>query len=300
MEKTAKRKTHAPETFNGAKLVGIFEPGTSAWHEARAEGIGGSEIGAILGLSPFESAVSLYAKKCGLVEPEPVNNWAVRLGTAFEAPLLDLFAEEHPELEIYLTGTYRDEDVPFLIANPDAIAWDKEKNEWIVVEIKTSRRYWDAVPPSYEAQILHYMDVLKIGRAVIFGLAGWDVVEKWYEFDSFQAEAQVQAAKDFWQKIETGTMPDWDGSDATYEALRQIHPDIDEGVEVEIDGGHDLVLAKKELDLAKAKFDKLKNEVMGLMENAQHAYIEADGNRHRIATRTARAGGRPFLKVREK
>lgn len=300
MDKTAKRKEHSPENFNGAKLVGVFEPGSSAWHEARADGIGGSDIGAICGLNRYESAFSLYAKKTGLVEPEVVDNWPVRFGKAFEEPLLDLFAKEHPELDIYTTGTYRSEDYPFMLANPDALAWDKERKEWIVVEIKTAREYWQEVPPSYEAQIIHYMTVLKIKRAVIAGIVGWDWVEHWYDFDNFQAEAQVQGAKQFWEAMKEGEAPAWDGSDATYEALRKTHPDIDQDLEVEISGGHDLVLAKRELDLATAKYNEARNDVMALMGKAKNAYVEVEGKKHIIATRRAKAGGRPFLLVRDK
>ena len=57
---------HAPEDFNGAKLLGVFESGTSEWHEARADGIGGSEVGTILGLNPWESPYYLMQAQAWL------------------------------------------------------------------------------------------------------------------------------------------------------------------------------------------------------------------------------------------
>ena len=68
---------YAPQEFNGAKLVGVFESGTSDWHEARAYSLGGSEIGTIMGLNPWESAYALWAKKTGKIENPPLTNWAV-------------------------------------------------------------------------------------------------------------------------------------------------------------------------------------------------------------------------------
>src|SRR5205823_13949319 len=50
-------------------FVGDFEPGSPEWHAARARGLGGSEIAAVLGLSPWESKFSLWHRKMGLASP---------------------------------------------------------------------------------------------------------------------------------------------------------------------------------------------------------------------------------------
>ncbi len=34
-------KTHAPEKFNNATLLGVFEAGSDEWHNARKDSIGG-------------------------------------------------------------------------------------------------------------------------------------------------------------------------------------------------------------------------------------------------------------------
>jgi len=68
-------KVWTPATINGAKLVGVFEQGSAEWHEAREQSIGGSEMGTILGLNPWESAYALWAKKTGKIENPPLTNW---------------------------------------------------------------------------------------------------------------------------------------------------------------------------------------------------------------------------------
>lgn len=298
---TDKRKfsLYAPQVFNGAELVGVFVAGSEAWHSARAESLGGSEIGAVLGLNKYESALSLWAKKTGAVATLPVDNWAVRFGNAFEMPLLELFAEEHPELDIYLTGTYRDANDKFMTANPDALAKNKETGAWHVVEIKTARYSWDEVPPSYIAQITHYMDILKIESAFIAGISGWDYFEQQYQFDDFAALAAREQGRKFWEKVKNNTAPDWDGSDATYQTLRKLNPQIEDRM-VEIDGGHLLVLAKRKMDAASNEFKAERNAIMQLMGNAKHAVIKYDGQIIKIATRQARQGGEPFLVVNDK
>lgn len=289
---------HAPETFNGAKLLGVFESGTSEWHEARADGIGGSEVGTILGLNPWESPYYLWATKTGQLPPKVLDSFAVKLGVALEPTILDvLLPQAHPDWEIYRTGTYQHPTIPFLHANPDALA--KVNGEWVVVEVKTSRNYWSETPPAYTAQVMHYLNILGIKRGVIVGLVAMDWVETWVEFDEFEAKVIEQKATEFWKLVQEGTAPDFDGSESTYTAVREMHPDID-GSEIEIDGLHRLPLAQAEFEEAEAKLKQIKSEVLDKMGNAQHAYIDVDGQKIRVASRQARGNGTPFLVVRKK
>jgi len=71
---------HAPATFNGAKLLGVFDNGTSEWHEVRADGIGGSEIGTILGLNRWESAFYLHHLKTGNLPQKIIDSFPADLG----------------------------------------------------------------------------------------------------------------------------------------------------------------------------------------------------------------------------
>lgn len=289
---------HAPAEFNGAKLVGVFESGTSEWHEARAYSLGGSEIGTIMGLNPWESAYALWAKKTGKIENPPLTNWAVRFGQAFEQPILELWQQEHPEYEVFVTGTYQDCEHDFLHANPDALARHRETGEWLVVEVKTARTSFEALPATYEAQVRHYMMVMKIDRSVVVAVAGMTWQEFWVERDEFTEQVQLDYAKKFLSHIVNDTKPDYDGAESTYEVIRKLHPDIDE-TEIEIDGLHQLALAQAEFDEASAKFMHMKSWVLDLMGNAKHAYIVADGEKIRLASRTARKDGVPYLVVKK-
>ncbi|MDQ3578214.1 MAG: YqaJ viral recombinase family protein, partial [Actinomycetota bacterium] len=55
-------------------FVGDFAPGSPEWHAARAQGLGGSEIAAVLGLSPWESRFSLWHRKTGTASPVVEND----------------------------------------------------------------------------------------------------------------------------------------------------------------------------------------------------------------------------------
>ena len=290
-------KHHAPETFNGANLVGTFEAGSEEWHEARKGAIGGSEIGTIMGLNQYESAYALMAKKLGKIPTEKLDNWAIRFGQKFEQPILELFQDEHPHFEIYTTGTYAHPELPYMHANPDALA--KVNGKWVIVEVKTSKNYWYEIPPSYIAQVRWYMSVMNIDSAIIVGVVNMSWVEHWIERDSFEEDVLKQYGAEFYRRMQLCQMPEWDGAQSTYEAVRVMHPTITDE-EVEIDGGHYLVKAQEDFDVAQAELLKAKSQVMSAMGNAKHAYVTHGEQKFRIASRQARGLTAPYLVVNKK
>jgi putative phage-type endonuclease len=298
MSNASKFELFTPDNFNDAELLGVFESGSDEWHAARGDGIGGSDVPTLLGLNPWQSAYYLWAVKTGNITPEPVDNWSVKFGRAFELPILEMWAAEHPEYEVYLTGTYRSKSTPYLVANPDALARHRDSGEWLVVEVKTARYGWQETPPAYEAQVMHYMDILGISRAVIVAVAGWSWEERFLDYDEFTAGAQRASAARFWAHVCDNTKPDYDGAESTYKAVRAMSPEIDTDNEIEIDGGHSLVLAAQEFAAAQEKLNKIKSGVLDLMGDAKHAYIEHEGQKIRIASRQARRDGMPFLVVK--
>jgi hypothetical protein len=142
------------------------------------------------------------------------------------------------------------------------------------------------------------MSILGIKRAVIIGLVAMDWVEHWVEYDEFEAQVAEQACARFWSGVVNDTAPDWDGSVSTYEAVRELHPDIvDE--EVEIDGIHNLPKLAAEFDLAESELRKAKSIVLDLMGKSKHAVIIHEGETIRVASRSARGQGRPYLVIKK-
>lgn len=289
------------ETFNQAQLVGVFDSGSSEWSGARSSGIGGSEIGTICGLNPWESAFALWAKRTGQIPDPELTGWSVRFGKAFEGPILQLWAEEHPEYELFIPGTYRHSVDTFMLANCDALAKHRETGEWIVVEVKTSRGSWFEVPPHYVAQVQHYMYVMGIARAVVVGVVGWDWKEHWVEYDEFQALSQRDAAERFWDAMQKMIKPDWDGSKATYEAVRYLHPEIeDEKVNLS-DLGWELLDAVEQVSAAEEALNEVKSKVLDFMGKAKYGYVmNYKGEEQVVAQRSARGDNAPFLVVKGK
>lgn len=290
---------HAPERFNEAELVGVFDSGSEDWLQARYEGIGGSDIGAICGLNPYESAYSLWAKKLKLIpEADLSGNMRVKFGNKFEEPILEIWAEDNPDWVLYKTGTYRHTQSPHLLANPDALAYNPNTDEWMVIEVKTAAMPWDVIPAHYYAQVQHYLYVMGIKKAKLIGVVSWNWWESDIEANEFEQSVQVDMATKFWQSLQSQTKPDWDGSEATFKVVKQLNPLIEDS-EIELDFGRDLLQAQQRADEAYKELNRYKSMALDIMGKARYAYSTIEGKEVRVASRQMR-GGAPTLIVRRK
>lgn len=288
------------KNFPFANYLGSFTDGGDEWHEIRSHGIGGSEIGTIMGLNPWESAYALWAKKTGKIEDSFKGNTATRVGKLLEEPILKMFGEDHPELELFAAGTYAAKDCDYLHANPDALARHRQTGEWYVIEVKTARYPWEYVPEHYVAQVQWYMDVMGIDKAYLVGLVGMEPVEFTITADKFQQQAQRDAAHRFWEKCKKEERPDWDGSDSTYQAVRRMHPEIEDR-EVELNEfAINFMAVQRKADEANAELNIWKSDLLDYMGKAKHAVSTLDdGTKVRVASRQIR-GGYPTLIINKK
>jgi putative phage-type endonuclease len=275
-----------------AVLLGDFANGSQEWHDLRDEpgAIGGSDIAPIAGLSQWESAITKWAKKTKQIPDEITPNMSMRLGTKLEAPILEIFTEEHPELTVFETGTWANKEHPWARSNPDGI-YQTEDGHFGIVEVKFSRDYWTAVPQAYRAQVLWYMKVFGIRRAKLVALAGSSYQEYDIEWDEFEAQILWDAAVRFREACLEMKMPYWDGSNSTLETIRALSPGITD-TEVDLDElGMHYINSVTELDKATAKTTELKARVIQAMDGAKRGLIFGE---HWLSLRS-RAGGAPYL-----
>lgn len=182
------------------------------WLAIRQTGLGGSDIAAALGVSPWKTPVELWMEKTGQPTENSGNPLMLDIGSALE----DLVAST------YETKTGRKvERYPYtlrdgaLVGNVDRLIIPAGKEhaadgELIstdgILECKTSRKPWDdeeGVPIYYLTQVLTYMalcpTVQYVDVACIFLLGA--------TFDSYRVERndqQIQSLKEFasewWKK----------------------------------------------------------------------------------------------------
>lgn len=283
----------------GPTVLGWFEPGTPEWHAARANGIGGSEIAAVLGLSPYESRFSLWHRKKGLIGPVEESE-QMYWGKVHEPGICARFARNHPEWLVRGAYTYAATGRPWQIANPDRNLWhpDSTVTDTVpaaVLEAKTSRddTGWgkegtDDIPIWYRAQCLWYMDVLGAPRCYVAVLiAGSEYREYVVDYDPADALRMREAAAEFMRTLAADERPDIDGHSATYQAIREIPEGLDP-VDVEIP-----TVLRDRFHAAQDAFWAAEDELTackGLLLDAIGTGQRAVCERARIATRTVRDG----------
>lgn len=196
------------------------------WLKAReTQGIGGSEAAAIVGLSPWMSATELWQIKTRQKPPKEISNEAIEKGIAFEPVLRELFKAKHPEYDVrhYPFDILFQAERPWLFATLDGEIWDKSKERWGVLEIKTATPQnkvawskWDnAIPQAYLVQVTHQL--LATGYdfvtlfACLFNFEG-DMTIREYRFERERMTDDMawllEKEEQFWRKVQMRQQPD--------------------------------------------------------------------------------------------
>lgn len=282
--------------------LGFYEDNSPEWHELRNTpgAIGGSDVGVLLGLSPFVSPYALWAKKKGLI-PDQQTSDAMEWGHRLERPILEKFAESRNGTTFTNCGTWASKENSLHRANPDGL-YLTPTGELQLIEIKTARdeTYWKdengnlTVPATYRAQVQWYLYVLGLTQATVAVLfAGSRYYEFAVEGSEFEQELAVREAEKFTELVLGDKQPELTAPfTATQEALRYQHPEIDQEAAVDLeDLGVHYLNAVADLDKAQDLVDELKARVLEAMGTARRGLVYDQW----LITRQARKGGLPYL-----
>lgn len=200
-------------------IVKIFEyENQEKWHELRGIGIGGSDIGAILGVNKYKSAIDIYIDKTEGKKQD--GNRFTHFGHKLEKVVFEEFQERHSNMKCYTVPYTIQRGV--CVANVDGMVYDPVKDKYGVLELKTTSAYnkdeWtgDTVPQSYYAQVQHYLYVTGLSFAYIACLVGGNDYKEFYIERSLEDIDYIQEkATDFWKNhVMKKVPPMLDGSDS--------------------------------------------------------------------------------------
>jgi putative phage-type endonuclease len=289
-------KDKIEQILRTAISLGNFENNSPEWHELRNQTgvISGSEIGTILGLSPWNSAISLWAEKTGRVERPTIGNTAMRLGQLVEPAIRQLYQESHPEHFVQEVGTYASVHASWMHANPDAICVD-ENGEGYVLEIKHTSTYWDSIPEHYKAQVFWYMYVFDLKRAVFAVVNAGRYKEYELLWDDFEFASILQAVTRFRNCVLDDEQPDWDGSESTYETVRKLSPDVEARDEELGLLGVELMNAQTDFDKAELHLREMKSRVIAALNGAKNGTIDGQV----VVSLSQRSGNAPYLTIKK-
>lgn len=181
----------------------------------RRKFLGGSDVAAILGISPWRTALDVYMDK---VQPreeshDPARQRALSRGKRMEPYVVDLLRDEAGLVIVARGARHIDSEVPFLAAEIDAEAESGEN-----IEIKTvspfKAREWgeqqtDEIPVHYTAQVQHGLMVTGRRLCVLGVLIGADDFRVYrVERDDETIAAMREREIAFWREhVERGIPP---------------------------------------------------------------------------------------------
>ncbi len=195
-------------TYKATEVVSTENMDEKTWLEYRKKGIVGSDLAAIMGVSPFATARDLYYDKCG-IEPmiDEESNWvAKKVGHLLEDLVAEIFAKK-TGFEVWSVKTiFSHPDYPFMQANVDFFY--KDNNGKIGgLECKTTnymaKSKWDddTVPINYELQCRHYMAIMDIDEwwiACMYGNNENDFIMRKITRDEDYEDIIIQSESSFW------------------------------------------------------------------------------------------------------
>ena len=198
---------------------------TDAWLRYRKTGIGASEVGAILGLSPYKSSIQLFYEKIGEDIGMNVENIFMFMGKEQEAFIANLWqywnGSEEGMMANFRAGTIvrkcrrvrayvRNPKYPWLFVSLDRAINKHGDNDEGALEIKTIGGYeadkWEGgIPPAHVVQVQTQIKVCEFDYGELATLRDgrrFDVIP--FELSKDITEAIVEQTHDFWQRITKG------------------------------------------------------------------------------------------------
>lgn len=247
------------------------------WLKVRKLGLGGSDMAAVLGLSPWRSPIDVWLDKTSDAveekESEPMY-W----GNVLEEVVAQEFAKRSGYKVRNNNFTLQSEEYPYLLANIDREIVGLDAG----LECKTANAFkaneWDGdnVPDAYYIQCQHYMAVTGKSSWWIACLVGGNT---FYYKEIKRNEEVIAAIIDtgaaFWELVKNKTMPAPDDTKQCENALKKLYQKSNgQSVELPANYGNmiiDYLEIKNQLSELEAKKRGIENVMKDFLKDNEKA-----------------------------
>ncbi len=265
------------------------------WLAMRRRGIGGSDIAAICGLSPWRSPMAVYLDKIGELKEEEESE-RMYFGKILEDVIAKEFSKrtglkvrrvnailQHPKYQWALANIDR-KIVGGNIANGPGVLEVKNTSEW-------NKGEWDRdkLPDYYYLQFQWYLGVTGWTWGYFATLIGGQ--QLYISPEPIRRDEEVinylfKIAGEFWRMVINKTPPAIDGTQASTEVLNALYPEGTENEVLILD--HDLEtpellkqhdILKANIDQVEAEFEAVKNKLKNKL--GEHVLAEFHGRKIR-------------------
>lgn len=287
--------------MNHAAITNMYEPevivdtdtlSREDWLSYRKSGIGGSDVAAIMGISPFATIRDLYYDKVGiqpLIEEEESNWVAKEVGHRLEDLVAEIFSKKTGLTVFPVRKMFRHPSYPFMIADVDFFIIFPD-GSYGLLECKTcnynAKSKWDddGIPMNYEYQVRHYLAVMNMDKAYIACLYGNnedEFVIRSIERDMMEEEDIIAQEAYFWNEyVEKQVEPPYSGKpDLILDSIRRYSGYADKSLpEISVSG-----LEVKDLENylklseEKSQLEKRKKEIEAQQKELIVPFVEKLG-----------------------
>lgn len=248
----------------------------------RSEALHASDLGPIMGLSPYVTPYQVWQKKKKLVPDDADNKW-IRLGKKLEPVVAEMYAEQtgydvHDALPLYRHPTCP------LVGSPDRLVTTPEGLR--VLEVKTawtprSVAAWgepgtQEVPDHYRLQGIAYMALTDLDRCDFAVMMNGEVKVYTIWRDTANEAEILGYAETWWQKYVVGdTPPPMTPEESVAEIAARVKATSGEILTVE--DGSEFEEWMRDLVSRKEMVADLKEEIESLESKLKTAIDTADG-----------------------
>ena len=250
------------------------------WLRERQKGIGGSDVGAILGVNKYKTAFEVYIEKIEPITEVKEQSESAYFGDIFEEVVAKEFEKRTGKKVRRDTRHFKHKDHPFMVANIDR----RVVGENAILECKTANQFlskeWDGeeIPASYLLQVQHYLAVTGAEKGYIAVLIGgqrflWREVNR----DEELIEIIIEQEKQFWKMVQDKTPPALDGSSAAENYLKEKYKQAESEKAIELgfeykDKIKTYLEKKEQLKVFKTEVQELENQIKFEIGSAEYAY----------------------------
>ncbi|MCB6415674.1 YqaJ viral recombinase family protein [Faecalimonas umbilicata] len=263
-------------TYQPEIVVDTSKLSKEDWLDYRRLGIGGSDVAAIMGISPFATIRDLYNDKVGIlpVIEEEESNWVAKeVGHLLEDLVAKIFSKKTGLTVFPVRKMFHHPWYPFILADVDYFIAFPD-GSYGILECKTcnynAKDKWadDGIPLHYEYQVRHYLAVMNMDKAYIACLYGNNENEFVYRpitRDRMEEDEIILQEEYFWKEyVEKRVEPPYSGRpDLILESVRRYSGYADKSIpEISISGLESKNLEKYlELSEEKSQLEKRKKEI---------------------------------------
>ncbi len=244
-----------------------------AWRDARLDGIGGSDIAAILGLVAYEKQYGVWLAKMG--HRPPVDETPIMTRGRYAELMLGQWFADQTGLSLRRTGTWVVDGAEHLRVNPDRLTSDGGVAEMKAPDLEDWADAWKYGPAIHAVvQIKWAMAILGAPHGYVIADGGRNGLRWWrIERDDAELDEMVKFVDWWWWwHIQLGHEPEVDGSETTTDSIKASSlPPEELAPFAEVPGCADWARERRRLkDLIKAATEEL-----DLVENRIKAALRA-------------------------